>query len=57
MSESFPSIAMKGSRHTIFLLTSAVFAGIHNTKPYGLKYAGTNPDYTWYLELVDDSYT
>ncbi|KAM5494830.1 hypothetical protein MaudMau93_000128 [Microsporum audouinii] len=48
---------MKSSSFIVALFTSVVTADIHGTKPNGPKYAGTNPDCTWYLDLVDDSYT
>ncbi|EGE01204.1 LysM domain-containing protein [Trichophyton equinum CBS 127.97] len=48
---------MKVSSLTSFSLLGVVSAGINGGKPNGPTYAGTNRDCTWYLDLVDDSYT
>ncbi|EZF35977.1 hypothetical protein H101_00492 [Trichophyton interdigitale H6] len=48
---------MKVSILTSFSLLGVVSAGINGGKPNGPTYAGTNRDCTWYLDLVDDSYT
>ncbi|KAK2877024.1 hypothetical protein FQN49_001474 [Arthroderma sp. PD_2] len=48
---------MKGSGLVVALFIGTAAAGIHGTKPNGPKYQGTNPECTWFFDVVEKDTT